>query len=579
MPLAQARAKLRSWVRDDPARACLAALVLADVILVWTLPVLVGQDLPQHLSYARILADYFDPRLAFQEYFVLPSRPQPYFTAYLVLAPLTRMTSVLTACRLLYSAYVVATAAAFLSLVRAVHAPASTDEPAPATPAPWTCVLGALLPWNPVQCVGFLPFMLSLPAVLAGAAAIVRASGERGRRRLAPIVVAAAVTTSLHLVAGVSLVGFAALHALFRRSRAGFVACVVTAASTLGTLALWHTLGERGLAEVPTSMIAGEIARDGLYAGLVQGFGVQWTALAVKGSFVVATVLGPFVRGAKLAVAVGIAALVLVVLATRRGRPEAVLVRPAFRPFGLTALAFALLVVVTPAAIRVPDDICLLDFRLYVLAFMLGLACLDPRWFEPRAARLALSVFGAFVLAVWGRQLRGAALEATEVLHLVAQLDPKSTLLSLPFHDRSEYLDEDNSVTHYFPVYYTAVDGGVTSSFWGKFSHHLPVGFRAGREPHKPPDWDTAQFTREELLAASHVLVEWPDDDDGDWRVAAAIRLRQELAAGFAPMGCAGRWCLFAGPGPDVGEVSETRTRRRTEWPSEDETPTEEALR
>jgi hypothetical protein len=547
-------------------------LTLANLALIASLPVLAGQDLPQHLSYARILADYADPGLAFRDNFVLPTRPQPYFTAYLLLAPLTRLTSVLTASKLLYGAYVIATAAAFLSLVRAVHAPGDGDARAP---APWTCLFGALIPWNPVQCVGFLPFMLSLPAVLAGAAAIVRAAAvvpsRPGRRRAyTEVAVAAAVATSLHLVSGVALVGFGALYAVARRSRDALFASVVTAAASLGTVTAWHTLGERGLAEFPTAMVLDGIRREGLYDGLVRTVGVQWTAMEVKWSFVVATVLGPLVRSAKLAVAVAIVALGLAVVLTRKSRPPREPRTPGAFAFTGATVAFSLLVVVTPAAIRVPDDICLLDFRLYVLAFMLALACAPPRWFAPRRAHLALGAFGAAVLLIWARQLHGVASEAGQVLALVGKLDPKGSLLALPFHDRSEFLDEDNSVTHYFPVYYTAVRGGVTSSFWGKFSHHLPVGFRPGREPLRPPDWDPAQFTRDELMAVPNVLVEWPDDDDGDNRVAAAYRLRMELADGFAPMGCEGRWCLFGA----------TRTAR---VPPPDaivnETVTEEALR
>lgn len=535
--------RARALIRADPARACLAALVLGELVLIATLPVIVGQDLPQHLSYARILADYADPRLAFQSAFTLPARPQPYFTAYLLLAPLTRLTSVLTACRVLYGAYVVAMAASFAALVTAIHAP----DASPARKTPWTVLFGALLPWNPVQLVGFLPFMLALPAILAGAAAIVRSSRRPTGWTALALVLATAATTSLHLVAGATLVVFSVLYALFHRSRRAFAAALGTLVTVGATLALWHALGERGLAEFPTDAWVASVRSDGLLQGTVTALGVQWNASDIKWSFVVATVLGPLPRWAKLTVGVGIVALAAVVVSKRSERR----VSPADVsrwPFRLAALAFLLLVVATPASIRLPDDICLLDFRLYVVAFLFGVACLEPRWFEPLRARVAVTAFGVLVLGVWARQLGGAAGEAMAVVRLVDGLQPTDTVLALPFHDRSEYLDEDNSVTHYFPVYFTALRGGVTSSFWGKFSHHLPVGYRTGREPQRPPDWDTARFTRAELTHASHVLVEWPDVEDGDARVFAAERLRDELDDGFTPMGCDGRWCLFRSP-------------------------------
>jgi len=556
---------LRARLRADPALAVLALLVLGNVALVWSLPVIVGQDLPQHLSYARILADFGDPRLPFRDTFTLPARPQPYFTAYLLLAPLTRLTSVLTACRVLYTAYVVAVAAGFSSLVRAVHAPTADDAPPQgAERTPWTCLFGAVLPWNPVQCVGFLPFMLSLPAVLFAAAGVVRATTRWSRKAGALIVAASAAAASLHFVAAGCVVAFAGLHALFRPSRRGLLAAALTVVATLGTIGVWHAVGDRGLDPLPYDDLAASVASLGLLDGVVRTLGVQWNGLDAKVGFVVATVLGPLPRAAKLGVGLAILGLVAVAVSARKQAPARASTGPEPRAYGLTALGFLALVVATPTAVRVPDDICLLDFRLYVVAFMLAVAWVSPRAFEPRRARVAVTVFVTALTVMWGRQLHGAAREARTVVSLVERLDPKESLLALPFHDRSEFLDEDNSVTHYFPVYYTALRGGVTSLFWGKYSHHLPVGYQAGREPVRPPDWDPSKFTRAELLAASHVLVEWPDPDDGDAPATGATRLRGELASGFTAEGCDGRWCLYRSPaGGQERRVTEGEEARR----------------
>jgi len=180
-----------------------------------------------------------------------------------------------------------------------------------------------------------------------------------------------------------------------------------------------------------------------------------------------------------------------------------------------------------------------------VVAFLLAVACVDPRWFEPFWARIAMSVFATVVLGAWAVGLRGGAGEAMQVVRLLDRLPSSATVLALPFHDRSEYLDEDNSITHYFPVYFTALRGGVTSLFWGKYSHHLPVGYLPGREPLRPPDWDPSRFTRAELEHASNVLVEWPDRDDRDSRQVGARRLESELSDGFSRLACDGRWCLY----------------------------------
>jgi hypothetical protein len=131
------------------------------------------------------------------------------------------------------------------------------------------------------------------------------------------------------------------------------------------------------------------------------------------------------------------------------------------------------------------------------------------------------------------------------VLRLVRRLDASEVLLALPFHDRSEYLDDSNGLTHYLPVYHTVLNGGVTSLFWGRFSHHLPVGYRPGQEPPHPPDWRPWDFTERDLASASSILVEWPDADDDEEARRGATRLRWALGWRFAPVACEGRWCLY----------------------------------
>jgi hypothetical protein len=358
-------------------------------------------------------------------------------------------------------------------------------------------------------------------------------------------------------VAGATLLVLLALFLLFSRSRGAAVGLGVSLVGLLLTLALWHTVGEQDLAPFPWDLWVASVRSSGLLEGSIDSLGVQWTPFAVKGAFVVATVLGPLTVGGKVAVAVGMGVLAAVVLWTKGERPS----RTGARPYAVIAMVvcFLLIAVVTPAAIREPDDICLLDFRMYVVAFLLGAALLDPRWFAPRKAHVGLALYAALLLGVWGRALRGTASEAANVVRLVSQLGPEDSILALSFHDRSEYLDETNAVTHYFPVYFTALRGGLTSLFWGKFSHHLPVGYRPERAPLRPPDWDPAMFTREELQDVSHVLVEWPDADDGLRRVDAAARLRTELEVGFAARGCEGRHCLYEQTPPGVTRVEEAR--------------------
>jgi hypothetical protein len=326
-----------------------------------------------------------------------------------------------------------------------------------------------------------------------------------------------AVTAVFHLIAAAALVLFVLVMAIARRERcSAFVALYIVAGVAAGT---------RLAGQGPTMMtglgdsLRANVAAHGLRDGVVATFRVSSTPLSEKLEQVVAQVLGPFPRAEKLFVA----AIVLVVIAleirARRAAPDApdapASTSPALSGVRVACAALALAALLAPGAIQVPDDICLLDFRLITTAAIVGIAAIPPaaRRLAPRRVLIFASAVGV-VLLVWFRQLAGAASEVTQMTRLIDRLAPPDRLLALSMHDASAYLDENNAVLHYAAVYHTARSGGVTSLFWGKFTPRLPIGFRAGQEPKRPPDWSPWLVTDEELADFSHLIIRAPEPDD-----------------------------------------------------------------
>jgi hypothetical protein len=581
------------FARAKPDRVALVVLTLANVALVVGLPVLGGHDLPQHLAYARILADYDDPALLLRQNFTLPDGPQAYFTTYYLLAVLARATSVMTACRLVYAAYAIALPWAVASLVSA--ASEDTNEPE------WSALLGPLLVWNPVACMGFLPFMLALPTMVFAAAALLRAArslptrpaetppprppaplagrGERergvgGAGNALLLSLLCTVLVSTHIVAAALFCAFAGIVALSKPGwRSTALMAVVVSSSGLA-YAVWSCVGPGHLAHMPPRVFADAIAKYGLWDGSAAAVGARWSGVAEKVGFLRATVLGCLpelgksVVGLSLAIAAGVA----------------VAARPASDPVSETRstlrralVGLVVLTALLPASLSFPDDICLIDFRAIVMLVLFGVAAIDPRAFDTVGARRILVAAAAVVMGLWTFHLAGLSAEGEEVLSLVQRLRPGDTLLALPFHDRSEYLDEDNGVTHYLPVYHTVLNGGVTSLFWGKFSHHLPVGYRPGKEPLHPPDWKPWEVTREALDGASSVLVQWPDPDDDEVAIVGAAKVHEELQRGFRPVDCRSRWCLYQAL--TTSQQSRERAVRKDEAPEPSPKTGQEASR
>lgn len=537
----------RAFARERPDRVALFALTLANVALIALLPVLGGHDLPQHLAYARILADYDDPRLSLGQTFTLPDGPQAYFTTYYLLAFLARATSLMTACRIVYAAYAIALPWGVASLVSA----ASEDKGEPA----WSALLGPLFVWNPVACMGFLPFMLALPTMVFAAAALLRA--RRVSRNAVLLAFLCALLVSTHIVAAALVCAFALILLLSRPSRRAAALAAGVCSSTGLAYGAWSSVGPGHLARMPPHALADAMAKLGPWDGAAAAVGARWFGAAEKAGLLRATVLGCLpelgksVVGLSLAVAAGVA-----VAARSACRPtsECVVCSPSAppRPVSETRstlrralVGFAVLIALLPTSLSFPDDICLVDFRAMVVLALFGVAAIDPHVFDTLAARRTLVACATMVTGVWAFYLAGLSLEAEEVVSILQRLGPSDVLLALPFHDRSDSLDEANSATHYLPVYHTALNGGVTSLFWGKFSHHLPVGYRPGKEPLHPPDWKPWEVTRQALESASCVLVEWPDADDDEPAIVGAARLHEQLQRAFRPVECRSRWCLY----------------------------------
>ncbi len=505
-------------------RRTFAGLTALGALVMGALPVIPGHDMPQHVAYLGLLAAWRRDPSSYPPGYTTPDLSSGYATTYKWMTPLAAWTSAEVAMRLVLAAYVVLLALAVRALVRATWSDRVSRTPA-------TALLGPLVAFNPVLCMGFLPYLLALPPLVGSLAAGV--GYLRGGRRwlLALAVGLAAMTAAFHLIAAAALLFLLGALAVVRRDRRSLALLLSSAAGILATTRL---VG--GAPPLPADLgatLAANVHARGLVAGIVDTFRISGTRWVEKVDQIVASVVGPFPLGAKVLATAVIAAMILLDLRSRRRAGETP--HRGVAGVGLACLALALAAIVAPSAIQVPDDISLLDFRLITTATIVGIAAIPPGVVS-RERVLVLGSGVALLLGLWMRQLAGAAGEVAQTTRLLERLAPSDRLLSLSMHDASSYLDERNGILHYAAVYHTARSGGVTSLFWGKFTPRLPVGYLPGQEPKGPPDWSPWMVTEEQLAGFTHVIVRWPTDrDDVELRELGprivALRDHGELAA------------------------------------------------
>lgn len=517
--------------------ALLAATLVADMAVIWLAAALPAQDLPQHLAYARILRDHTDASLPFHATYQVASAFQPYFLAHYLLAGLGRLVSIETAARLLFSVHAVATTLAVCSLVRAAD-PTNDQEP------PWPALLSPLVVWSPVTCMGFLEFMLAVPALLMATASLVGGGREPSWRRHATLAGWSLAVVSIHAVAAGCLLVIAALHAVFSggRHRARMLG-VVSAAVVVGQFA-WSALGAHGLGSFSGVDWKNALARSAGLDFITYAFDVKWNDPLLNGNYVLWTALGSFpFWGQFTTVLTGILALIVVLKSRwRTERPDGT---AATIPFRRAAAGFAILAWLAPWGLHVPSEITFLNFRMITLALALGIACIPGDLFRPLPARLALFAFSMIFVANFGWRALAFGREAQAPLALLEEAAPRGTMLPLVFHNSSRFFARPFQLAHFLPMYYTVRQGGLSAQFWGRYTHHLPVGHRSRERLPGPPDWQPWLLDEAQLAAHDYVLLQRAGPSDFGERQKAAARVEKLLDGRLGPKRCQDLWCLY----------------------------------
>jgi hypothetical protein len=317
----------------------------------------------------------------------------------------------------------------------------------------------------------------------------------------------------------------------------------VVIGSLVSTLVLWRFLGGEVLGAKPRGMAFRDAWTN------AQGFEfvnnmleATWYDPPVTFNYIVWGTLGPY-RIIGLAVAaVAVIACVLGVLPLRRSDD----LRPEARVYARTAWAFALFTCLVPWGIQVPSEITWLNFRLISLGFALLLPLVPPQWLAVRRGRVALVGLAMAFFANYTVHAIGFNREAGGPIRLLAQVPNRDVVLSLVFRSRSSYFAKGIRLTHFLPMYFTVLDGGICSQFWARYTEHLPIDYRPGKRPAQSDDWSPQSFDEtKHLRDVGWVILQRATADDPKGTQYDASRAEQKLSARADLVACDGGWCLY----------------------------------
>jgi hypothetical protein len=516
-----------------------AALLGANVVLIWLLPVLPCQDLPQHLAYTRIFMDYARTDLRFSEFYTLPDHFEPYFSLYVIMAQIGKLFALRGALRIVMTLYA---AGIFVSMHLFVHACRRSAQSSLKDPA-WPALLSCLLVWSPTAALGLFPFMICVPVFFAGAAGLIGWLGEIPRRYDAPLVFGACVwLTSFHLVAQGCFVLFVAFYVAlnWRMQKAQQKKVWVLVACVVLTLFFWHEVGGLGVGHATAGDFNEALSQSYGLDFLNWMFRFSWSDTFANASHLLWTILGPYRCESQIFVAIAMLATALYI---RRAAPPRA--PGASNRLAGTTLAFGIICWITPWGFYVPSEVTFINLRMMTLGLGLLIALLDPAWFALKKAQIALALFcfvdvGHFALrAIQFNQ------ESTDALELIQRVEPNKMLDSIVFHSRTDYFGKLFRLTHTLPMYYTALDRGLNTQFWARYTDHLPIDYQPGKRPTRTPDWSPEKFDPSQLGDSDFLLVQAATDEDPRELREASERVTSLVRSLTQPLECRGLWCLY----------------------------------
>jgi len=216
------------------------------------------------------------------------------------------------------------------------------------------------------------------------------------------------------------------------------------------------------------------------------------------------------------------------------------------RGYARTAWAFMLFTCLIPWGIQVPSEITWLNFRLISLAFALLLPLIPPRWFDLPRARSGLVGLVCVYLGNFTVHAIGFNHEAGGATRLLAKVPNHETLLSLVFRGRSSYFAKGMRITHFLPMYFTVLDGGICSQFWARYTEHLPIDYKSGKRPAQPDDWSPQHFDEtKHLKDVGYVILQRTTKDDPLGAQNDSQKAEQKLGQRADLVECDTGWCLF----------------------------------
>ncbi|MBI2522532.1 MAG: hypothetical protein HYV97_19080 [Bdellovibrio sp.] len=528
--------------------AILAAINILYILLVNVFPF---QDMPQHLTYAKIIGDYGKSGNLFDRYYELKAHFTTYHTYHWVLSFLGTWFGIEAGFKVLVLIYFI-TLSWGMSYLMDSYAP---DLKA----SPWNKLLIQLCLWNATIGMGFMPFVQSMPFFTIAIGAFLRLRTQRGDMRMnwAVFALALILLSLSHVVTAFAVVFFLALYTLFDRGERSFILLLGNFLFFMITSRWYGGLGSGGLTEHHSIQWAEAFVHSYDFEFVTSLFNVTWSPLPVTMNYVFWNFIGPYQLPTLIPLFILYTLLVYGIyrlrtpvkaVATNLKKKNIELSNSHDRPeekyqyaYRMAVKIFLAVAILVPWGIYIPSEITFINFRLLTLALFLVISFWPWKWIQNSRQKLIVTAFALISIVLYCYKTYMYQREIEVPLKMVARIPSNRIVGSVMFGNRSEYFTRILRLTHFLPMFYTLRNGGINGQFWACYAPHLPVCYKPGKGISNTPDWHPWKFKPEDLNDVDYLLFSTMYYANNPVETG----IKQAILERMAPIDCERGWCLY----------------------------------
>lgn len=492
--------------------------VIVNLVLVFLLDAFPFQDLPQHLTYSKIIAE-FNTNELFQKFYEKSSQFNSYHFVYYLMSGLQLLFSTIWSFKIIFL-FNWASLTYGIWLLRSNYLKES--EPY------LSIILGSVLIWHGALFMGFLNYSLAIPLAIIALAICYKfyEKLEILPKHFYPLLsFLLLISALLHIFATGMIALLLMIYLFFIKKRRDAFFILFLSCFLVMLFGGFFGSGQ-GLA-LPQNILGGTYG----FEFVNNIFSLKWSFPPTILNYLAWNFLGPFPLPFTIAGLLGILFCCVKFFYKKQD----------YDPLLKTFVLFLIIVSLMPWGLYKPTEITFINFRLITVAAILFFTIIPSEEYNPSGSKPYFSSILGFKYLSILYVLVSFHLDASGIIKLIKKIPVGEKVHSVVYENEVPYLARMFRATHFMPMYYMIYQGGVATQFWAGYTKHLPIRYRKDMSLVNGGDWLPYRTTLDHIKQYQYHIIREPRN----LQHYKFREIAEELKSNFIEIGRHSDWVVY----------------------------------